>query len=124
MSQPIELRVEYQRLNTFFADYIRNIATGSLFIRTGTPVPVGADLAFRLSIPGMPHGEIHLAGKVEWTRAPADVLGKPGVEAGMGVRFHFPSEAERLRFHADVEGMLRGSLGDRLYHSLLAAARK
>ena len=35
---PIELKVEYKRLNTFFADYTRNISRGGTFIGTDKPV--------------------------------------------------------------------------------------
>ena len=35
--QAIELSVEYKRLNTFFADYTRNISKGGTFIRTERP---------------------------------------------------------------------------------------
>ena len=31
---PIELKVEYKKLNTFFADYTKNICKGGTFIRT------------------------------------------------------------------------------------------
>ena len=30
--RPIELKVEYKRLNTFFADYTKNISRGGTFI--------------------------------------------------------------------------------------------
>ena len=33
--QPIELKVEYKRLNAFFADYTKNISRGVTFIQTG-----------------------------------------------------------------------------------------
>ncbi len=32
--EPIELQVSYKRLNTFFADYTRNISRGGTFIGT------------------------------------------------------------------------------------------
>ena len=38
---PIELKVEYKRLNTFFADYTKNISRGGTFIKTARPLPVG-----------------------------------------------------------------------------------
>ena len=37
----IELNVEYKRLNTFFADYTRNISKGGTFIKTDKPLEVG-----------------------------------------------------------------------------------
>ncbi|HKO52206.1 MAG TPA: PilZ domain-containing protein, partial [Polyangiaceae bacterium] len=43
---PIELKVEYKRLNTFFADYTKNISRGGTFIATDKPLPVGTDFVF------------------------------------------------------------------------------
>ena len=41
---PIELKVEYKRLNTFFYDYTKNISKGGTFIKTEKPLDVGTDL--------------------------------------------------------------------------------
>src|SRR5512139_2477226 len=46
----IELNVEYKRLNTFFADYTRNISKGGTFIRTDRPLDVNTEFVFSLSI--------------------------------------------------------------------------
>ncbi len=48
---PIELRVEYKKLNTFFADYTKNICKGGTFIRTKKPLDVGTIFLFQLSVP-------------------------------------------------------------------------
>src|ERR1041385_6980995 len=48
---PIELKVEYKRLNTFFADYTKNISKGGTFIGTDKPLDIGTELVFALSIP-------------------------------------------------------------------------
>ena len=45
---PIELKVEYKRLNTFFADYTRNISRGGTFIGTDKPLKVGTEFVFAL----------------------------------------------------------------------------
>jgi len=37
---PIEPKVEYKKLNTFFADYTKNICKGGTFIRTKKPLDV------------------------------------------------------------------------------------
>src|SRR4029077_13419347 len=50
----ITLRVDYKRMNTFFADYAKNISKGGTFIRTGKPLDVGTEFVFVLSIPGKP----------------------------------------------------------------------
>ena len=46
----IELNVEYKRLNTFFADYTRNISKGGTFIRTDRPLDVATEFVFALTI--------------------------------------------------------------------------
>ena len=38
---PIELKVEYKRLNTFFYDYTKNISKGGTFIKTDKPLDIG-----------------------------------------------------------------------------------
>jgi type IV pilus assembly protein PilZ len=38
---PIELKVEYKRINSFFADYTRNISKGGTFIKTTKPLAIG-----------------------------------------------------------------------------------
>ena len=45
---PIELKVEYRKLNTFFADYTKNICKGGTFIRTKRPLSVGTKFLFKL----------------------------------------------------------------------------
>ena len=50
--RPIELKVEYKRLNTFFADYTKNISRGGTFIKTARPLPIGTEFLFKLFIPG------------------------------------------------------------------------
>ena len=61
--RPIELKVEYKRLNTFFADYTKNISRGGTFIKTSRPLPVGTEFLFKLFVPGRGepltiHGEV------------------------------------------------------------------
>ena len=48
---PSQLRVDYKRMNTFFADYTKNISKGGTFIRTSKPLDVGTEFVFVLSIP-------------------------------------------------------------------------
>ena len=62
---PIELKVEYKRLNTFFADYTRNISRGGTFIRTDRPLDIGTEFVFALVVPHV--GEpLRLKGRVQW----------------------------------------------------------
>ena len=70
---PIELKVEYKRLNTFFADYTKNISRGGTFIKTSRPLPVGTEFLFKLVVPGREvpltiHGEVQ---RIIGIRSPA-----------------------------------------------------
>ena len=47
---PIELKVDYKKLNSFFADYTKNISKGGTFIKTKKPLPIGT----RLLAPALP----------------------------------------------------------------------
>src|SRR5208283_5296642 len=64
----ITLRVDYKRMNTFFADYAKNISKGGTFIRTNKPLEIGTEFVFVLSIPGQPD-QLQLRGRVVWTVA-------------------------------------------------------
>ena len=48
---PIELKVEYKRLNTFFYDYTKNISKGGTFIKTEKPLDIGTIFLFKLMLP-------------------------------------------------------------------------
>ena len=60
---PIELKVEYKKLNTFFADYTKNICKGGTFIRTTKPLDLGTIFVFRLGVPQL-DSAIELRGEV------------------------------------------------------------
>ena len=53
-------------MNTFFADYAKNISKGGTFIRTSKPLDVGTEFVFVLSIPGQAD-QLQLHGEVMWT---------------------------------------------------------
>jgi type IV pilus assembly protein PilZ len=116
MRAPIELKVEYKRLNSFFADYTKNISRGGTFIRTERPLDIGTDFVFKLGIPTL--GEpLVLAGKVQWVITPEQANSEQ--EPGMGIGFIFDSEAERERVQATIEELMIEHLGPVLYDKLL-----
>src|SRR5262244_2879844 len=91
--QAIVLKVEYKRLNTFFADYTKNISKGGTFIRTDKPLEVGTEFVFALGIPQL--GEpLRLRGKVMWIISAERATRE--APAGMGIRFQYADERERL----------------------------
>lgn len=112
---PITLRVEYKRVNTFFADYTKNISKGGTFIRTARPLDVGTEFNFVLSLPESV--QLELKGVVKWVVTEADATAdKPG---GMGIQFVFGDDSQREAVERVVTGMMRESLGPVLAEKLL-----
>jgi type IV pilus assembly protein PilZ len=112
----IELAVEYKRLNTFFADYTRNISKGGTFIRTDRPLPVKTEFVFVLTVRGLPE-PLRLRGQVQWiVNAPEAT---PKAPAGMGIQFVYASDAERRATERIVEKLMSSELGESLTSRLL-----
>jgi len=112
---PITLRVEYKRINTFFADYTKNISKGGTFIRTTRPLDIGTEFMFVLSLPEAV--ELELKGVVKWVVPEAEASEeKP---AGMGIQFVYVDDAQRMAVEAVVSGMMHVSLGPALAGKLL-----
>ena len=109
--RPIELKVEYKRLNTFFADYTKNISKGGTFIKTKKPLPVGTRFLFKLTVPKR-DSPFELLGEVVWSNGQA-------AEPGMGIRFIYSDDRQRGEFEAVVEKLMADSLGSDLTGKLL-----
>jgi type IV pilus assembly protein PilZ len=108
---PIELKVDYRKLNSFFADYTKNISKGGTFIKSKKTLPNGTRFIFRLSVPGR-DSPFELNGEVVRTAA-------AGEEPGMGIRFVWADELERIEFERMVEQLMEQSLGKELAANLL-----
>jgi type IV pilus assembly protein PilZ len=113
---PIELKVDYRKLNSFFADYTKNISKGGTFIKSGKTLPVGTRFIFRLSVPGR-DSPFELNGEVVRIAA-------AGEEPGMGIRFVWADELERIEFERVVEQSMERSLGVELTSNLLHHAHE
>ncbi len=112
----IQLRVDYKRLNTFFADYTKNISKGGTFIRTAKPLDVGTEFVFVLSVPS--HGtQLALKGEVVWIVA--DEAATTDNPAGMGIKFKFKNEGERREVDDVVEKLMDEALGKHISTRLL-----
>jgi type IV pilus assembly protein PilZ len=112
---PITLKVDYKRLNTFFADYTKNISKGGTFVRTNKPLEVGTEFMFVLSLPEAV--QLDLKGVVKWVVTEAAATEeKP---AGMGIQFVFDDDSQRLAVEHIVLGMMNESLGPVLAGKLL-----
>jgi type IV pilus assembly protein PilZ len=112
----IELSVEYKRLNTFFADYTRNISKGGTFIRTDRPLAVGTEFVFALTIRSLDE-PLRLRGRVKWTVTTAEATAES--PAGMGIEFQYADEAERVETESVVERLMSSELGEALTAKLL-----
>ncbi len=113
---PIELRVDYKKLNSFFADYTKNISKGGTFIKTEKPLAIGTRFLFRLTIPQR-DAPFELVGEVVWSKTePPD--------PGMGIRFIYENDTQRSEFESIVERLMEESLGPELTHKLLNKPRK
>lgn len=108
---PIELKVDYKKLNSFFADYTKNISKGGTFIKTKKPLAIGTRFLFKLTVP---HREapFELLGEVVWSKGDGD-------EPGMGIRFIYNSDNQRADFEGVVEKLMADSLGPDLTEKLL-----
>jgi type IV pilus assembly protein PilZ len=115
---PIELKVEYKKLNTFFADYTKNISKGGTFIKTERPLPIGTEFLFQLVIPRLTQ-PVSIRGVVVWINEPNKPSQHQQKEPGMGIQFIYNDDRQRSEFEHMVEGMMRESLGDHLYARLL-----
>lgn len=115
----VELRVEYKRLNSFFADYTRNISRGGTFIRTPKPLPIGTEFVFQLVVPGLPE-PLSVLGRVKWVVEPD---GTSGNDPGMGIEFRYDRQEDRTALEGTVEQLMVGSLGPTLYQRLIAPSR-
>ncbi len=108
---PIELKVDYKKLNSFFADYTKNICKGGTFIKTRKPLPAGTRFIFRLTVPGRPL-PFELNGEVVHASPSGD-------DEGMGIRFVWAAEAERRAFELVVEQLMEQALGPVVTQNLL-----
>jgi type IV pilus assembly protein PilZ len=113
---PIELRVEYKRLNSFFSDYTRNISKGGSFIRTDRPLPIGTEFIFCLSVPKLQE-PLRLIGKVIWIVSTEKATEKQ--PAGMGIEFQYRDDSERSEVEAWVTRVMIDELGEDITRGLL-----
>jgi type IV pilus assembly protein PilZ len=124
----ITLRVDYKRINTFFADYTKNISKGGTFIKTAKPLDIGTEFVFVLSLPTKSTADgtdtqLKLRGKVIWvtTEAQAQVAQDPDRRTpGMGIRFLFQDDSERTALDDIVERLMAEALGEHISGKLLA----
>ncbi len=113
---PIELKVSYKRVNSFFADYTKNISRGGTFIGTERPLKMGTEFVFALEVPGLKE-PLRLNGRVIWTTEPESAT--KANPPGMGIEFQYADDAERRATESIVERLLTAELGEELARGLL-----
>lgn len=121
--RPIELKVEYKRLNTFFADYTKNISRGGTFIKTARPLPIGTEFLFKLFIPGRDE-PLTIHGEVQRIVMGEDVDGDGTPDQGMAIKFVYRQGDPQAEIARTVETIMSHSLGPRLYSRLMEVAQK
>lgn len=122
LRRPIELKVEYKRLNTFFADYTKNISRGGTFIKTARPLPIGTEFLFKLFIPGRAE-PLTIHGEVQRIVTGQDVDGDGTTDQGMAIKFVYRQGDPQAEIARTVEGIMTNSLGPRLYARLMDHAK-
>jgi type IV pilus assembly protein PilZ len=118
---PIELKVEYKRLNTFFYDYTKNISKGGTFIKTDKPLDIGTIFLFKLLIPSQT-APLALRGEVRWVvkdGSPRPPEVPDNHEPGMGIRFMYDDALQRRSLEEVVEKMMIDSLGELIFSRLV-----
>ena len=114
---PVEIRVEYQRLNSFIADYTRDISRGGLFIKTETPSELGEECYLTLTFPKLDE-PITLVAIVRHVVKPGE-----GAEPGMGLKFNFSDPEEKRALSRVVDHLMIEHLGVELYERLSGLAK-
>ncbi len=121
LRRPIELKVEYKRLNTFFADYTKNISRGGTFIKTRRPLPIGTEFLFKLFVPGRDE-PLTIHGEVQRIISESDSENRD--EHGMAIKFVYRQGDPQAEIARIVEALMTDSLGPRLYAKLMEQAHK
>jgi len=94
---------------------------GGTFIKTSKPLEIGTEFLFKLMIPTLPEPLV-LRGDVRWILHDGETRegeGPDGAdEPGMGIRFIYDDEDQRAEVEREVEQLMVGSLGPKIYASL------
>jgi type IV pilus assembly protein PilZ len=94
---------------------------GGTFIKTTKPLEVGTEFLFKLMIPTLPEPLV-LRGGVRWILHEGETRvgeGPDGAdEPGMGIRFIYEDDNQRAEVEREVEQLMVGSLGPKIYASL------
>jgi type IV pilus assembly protein PilZ len=79
---PINIRIDYQTVDTFFSEFASNINQGGLYIKSSAPLPPGTRLNIQFLLPSRSK-PIQVEGEVVWVNEKTT----KGIHPGMGIRF-------------------------------------
>ncbi|MCB9536405.1 MAG: TIGR02266 family protein [Myxococcales bacterium] len=108
---PMEIRVEYKRLNAFISDLTRDLSGRGFFVRTDHPLALGTECLFTLKVPRLDEA-LTLRGVVRRVVTPAEAGDD---EPGMGVELIFDDDAERQALQTVVDSLMVDHLGATLF---------
>ncbi|MDF1564657.1 MAG: response regulator [Deltaproteobacteria bacterium] len=98
------LRVEYDDPGTLADDYLTNLGSGGLFVRSIQPLEVGSTLSLTISMPGFLE-PLTLSGVVRWRRLEDDI--GSGEQSGMGIELDLSNPITAEIFAALTERLER-----------------
>lgn len=78
----IVLKVEFESVGQLKADFLSNLSTGGMFVRTGVPFAVGQVLNLQLSLPGVLEPPATVEAEVRWVSSE-----RPEYLRGVGLAF-------------------------------------
>jgi type IV pilus assembly protein PilZ len=104
----IEVVVSYQRMNTFFSDYVKNISRGETFVATSEPLTIGTEFSLLLGVPDL-DAPLALRARVIGVTPPEQATVE--APAGMDIRLSFHDAQERGRTDALIERLMIEHLG-------------
>ncbi len=113
---PLQLTVEYERLNALLSDYTHNISQGGTFIRTDRPLQVGTVLSFTIQAPRLEDG-IVLQGVVRWVVEVAQ--SRSDRPAGMGIAFVYDSPDKKEAVEMRLDRLMALALGPAAFEKLM-----
>lgn len=113
---PLELPVEYDRLNALLSDYTHNISRGGTFIRTERPLPVGTALSFTIRAPQL-GDPLVMRGAVRWIVDPAEAGERR--PPGMGIAFVYESPGQKSELEARLDRLMVAALGPAAFEKLM-----
>jgi uncharacterized protein (TIGR02266 family) len=80
----VSIKVDYSTKGIFDSNYVTNLSTGGVFIRTEKPHPIQSEVQLTFTLPDI-HVVIQAKGKVVWNY---DIRrGTTAIVPGMGIKF-------------------------------------